>query len=67
MTEEKIQRINGLARKSRSEGLTEDEKKEQQKLRDEYRAAIKRSLIGDLENTYIETPDGKKTKVKRVK
>ena len=67
MTEEKIQRINELARKSRSEGLTEDEKKEQQKLRDEYRAAIKRSLIGDLENIYIETPDGKKTKVKRVK
>lgn len=67
MTEEKIQRINELARKSRSEGLTEDEKKEQQKLRDEYRAAIKRSLIGDLENTYIETPDGKKTKIKRVK
>ncbi len=67
MTEEKIQRINELARKSRSEGLTEDEKKEQQKLRDEYRAAVRRSLIGNLENTYIETPDGKKTKVKRVK
>lgn len=67
MTEEKIQRINELARKSRSEGLTEDEKKEQQKLRDKYRAAIKRSLIGNLENTYIETPDGKKTKIKRVK
>ena len=67
MTEEKIQRINELARKSRSEGLTEDEKKEQQKLIDEYRAAIKRSLIGNLENTYIETPDGKKTKIKRVK
>ena len=67
MTEEKIQRINELARKSRSEGLTEDEKKEQQKLRDEYRAAIKRTLIGNLENTYIETPDGKKTKIKRVK
>ena len=67
MTEEKIQRINELARKSRSEGLTEDEKKEQQKLRDEYRAAVRRSLIGSLENTYIETPDGKKTKVKRVK
>lgn len=67
MTDEKIQRINFLARKSRSEGLTEEEKKEQQALRDEYRASIRNSLIGNLDNTYIKTPDGKKTKIKRNK
>lgn len=67
MTEEKIKRINELARKSRSEGLSDDEKKEQQALRDEYRAAVRKSLLNDLDNTYIKTPDGKKTKIKRVK
>ena len=36
MTEEKIKRINELARKQKSEGLTEEEKQEQYVLRREY-------------------------------
>ena len=51
MTQEKINRINELARKSRTpEGLTEDEKAEQAKLRQEYRDGIKANLTGQLEN-----------------
>ena len=54
MTQEKIERINELARKSRTaEGLTEEEKAEQAALRQEYRDSIKASLIGHLENIEI--------------
>ena len=65
MTEEKINRINELARKQKSEGLTEEEKAEQFKLRREYIDAYKQSLIAQLENTYILEPDGTKRKVGR--
>ncbi|MBQ4119349.1 MAG: DUF896 domain-containing protein [Clostridia bacterium] len=65
MTEEKIKRINELARKQKNEGLTEQEKKEQYILRREYIDSFKQSLIGQLENTYIVEPDGTKRKVTR--
>ena len=65
MNEEKIKRINELARKQKSEGLTDEEKAEQYKLRREYIEAYKRSLISQLENTYIVEPDGTKRKVRR--
>ena len=67
MTEEKIQRINFLAKKSREEGLTDAEKEEQAQLRREYIDGFKRSLVGQLENTYIVEPDGTKRKVERKK
>ena len=51
VTQEQIDRINFLARKSRTEGLTEEEKKEQQILRAAYVAAFKESLVGTLEST----------------
>ena len=53
MTKEQIARINELARKQKAEGLTEEEKAEQLKLRGEYINAYKQSLIAQLENTYI--------------
>ena len=65
MTEEKIKRINELAREQKTEGLTEEEKAEQFKLRREYIDAYKQSLIAQLENTYILEPDGTKRKVGR--
>ena len=60
MTKEQIARINELARKQKAEGLTEEEKAEQLKLRGEYINAYKQSLIAQLENTYILEPDGTK-------
>ncbi len=63
MTQEKIDRINELARKSKNGGLTESEKAEQTELRNEYRRAVTGSLSASLENTYIMTPDGKKRRV----
>lgn len=67
MTEEKIDRINTLAHKAKSVGLTEDEKKEQAVLRREYIDSVKASLVGQLENTYIVDEKGNKRKVEKKK
>ncbi len=64
MTEEKINRINELAKKQKSIGLTEEEKAEQAVLRREYIDSFKQSLVNQLENTYIVEPDGTKRKLK---
>lgn len=62
MTQEKIDRINELARKSRtSEGLTELEKAEQTALRNEFRAAFKANLEAQLKNIEIVDDKGGKT------
>ena len=63
MTKEKIARINELAHKSKTTGLTEAEKAEQQALRKEYIEEWRRGTIELLENTYIVTPDGVKHKL----
>ena len=57
MTNEKIARINELARKSRAQGLTEQERAEQAALRREYIDAMKRSLKVQLDSTVLVEPD----------
>ena len=63
ITQEKIDRINFLARKSREEGLTEAEALEQKNLRAEYVAAFRKSLENTLDNTVIQRPDGTRERV----
>ena len=58
MDEQKISRINELYRKSKAEGLTEEEKKEQKLLRAEYLEAVRRNLRGQLNNIDVEQKDG---------
>lgn len=58
MDEQKISKINELYRKSKAEGLTEAEKKEQKLLRAEYLEAVRRNLRGQLNNIDIEQKDG---------
>ena len=58
MTNEKIARINELAKKSKTTGLTDAEKAEQQALRQEYVADVKASLRAQLNSTSIQEPDG---------
>ena len=65
MEQSKIDRINELARKARTEGLTAGEREEQQALRQEYIAAYRKSLTDILDNSYIQRPDGSKEKVRR--
>lgn len=56
--EEKIKRINELYHKSQAEGLTEEEKKEQQLLRSDYIASVRANLRGQLNNINIQNEDG---------
>ena len=58
-----IARINVLARKAKTEGLTPEEIAERDKLRRIYIDSVKASLVGQLDNTYIVYPDGTKKKV----
>lgn len=67
MEQEKIARINALARKAKAEGLTPEEIAERDALRKEYIADVKRSLVGQLENTTIVHPDGTRQKVQKKK
>lgn len=67
ITQEKIDRINALARKSKTpEGLTEAEKAEQAALRQEYVAAVRASLRGQLDNTYVVDAKGNKVPVREA-
>ena len=65
MEQKKIDRINELARKAKTEPLTQEEKEEQNQLRQEYLAGVRASLRGTLNNTVIETPDGNRKSLKR--
>lgn len=58
MQQDKIDRINALYHKSQSEGLTEEEKSEQAKLKKDYIEAIRQSLRGSLNNISIKEKDG---------
>ena len=58
MTQEKIQRINELYRKSQAEGLSEAERKEQDLLRKEYIANVKKNLRNQLNNIDMVNDDG---------
>ena len=63
ITQEKIDRINFLTRKSKTEGLTVAEKAEQEKLRREYIDAYKANLRAQLDNTVVVRPDGSKERL----
>lgn len=60
---EVIARINALAAKAKTEGLTEEELAERDKLRRIYIDSVKANLVGQLENTYVVGPDGQKRKI----
>ena len=62
---EVIARINELAAKAKTVGLTADETAERDKLRRIYIDNAKASLTGQLDNTYIVYPDGTKKKVQK--
>ena len=66
VTQKTIDRINELAKKAKSpEGLTPEEISELDALRKEYIAAWKQSLTSQLDNTYIQYPDGSRKKLSK--
>lgn len=62
--EERIARINELYHKSQAEGLSEDEKEEQARLRKEYVESIRANMRSQLDSIVIQNPDGSMEKLK---
>lgn len=65
MENSKLQRINELARIKKERELTAEETAERDALRKEYLDEWRKGAIEVLENTYIQTPDGKMHKLQR--
>ena len=65
ITDEQIKRINELYKKAKAEGLTEEEKAEQQLLRNEYIASFRANLRGTLDRIEVVNPDGSTTMLKK--
>lgn len=65
MDQKGIDRINELARKAKTEGLTEWEMEERSVLRRAYIDSVLGSLKSNLDNTYIMDENGKKEKLKK--
>lgn len=67
MEKQKLDRINELAKKSKTEELTAEEKAEQAALRQEYINEIRASFGAMLDNTVIQYPDGSRKSLKKDK
>ena len=65
MDQKGIDRINELARKAKTEGLTEEETQERARLRREYIDSVVGNLQGHLDNTYFVDEKGNKEKLKK--
>lgn len=65
VTNEQIARINELAKKAKSVGLTPEEEAERQALRADYIKTFRESLRGQLDNTVIVRPDGTRESLKK--
>ena len=65
VTQKDIDRINELARKSKTEGLTDAEKAEQKELRVKYINGFKASLESQLQGITVVEPDGSKHKLEK--
>jgi len=65
MEQSRIDRINELARKARTAGLTPEEEAERNELRNEYVAAVRLSLEAQLGNTYLVDEKGNKRKLQK--
>ena len=63
--EELIKKINALAKKSREAGLTDEEKEEQAKLRQEYIRMFRQGMENTMSNVYIMDKNGNKRKVEK--
>ena len=65
MKQEKIDRINELARLAKQRELTEEEQAERAALRQEYIAAFRGNLEAQLKSITIQHPDGSKKKLEK--
>ena len=65
MEQNKLDRINELAKIVKERPLTEEELAERKVLREEFLQEFRQSFGGILDNTYIERPDGSRENLKK--
>jgi len=65
METERLKRINELAKKAKTVGLTEEEIRERDILRKEYLAAFRQNMMQQLDNVYLADENGEKHKLPR--
>lgn len=65
--QEKLARINELAKKSKNEGLTEEEKVEQKKRRQEYLQTVRQSFTEQFKTMTVMDEEGQDVTPKKVK
>ncbi len=65
--EKLVKRINELAKKSREQGLSDEEKEEQNRLRQEYIKRFRYGMENTLTNVYIMDENGNKRKIEKKK
>lgn len=66
ISKQKLSRINALAKKSKTEGLSQEEKAEQQDLRKEYLQKVRASFKNEFKNMTVIDPEGKDVTPKKV-
>ncbi len=67
LSKEKLNRINQLAKKAKTKGLTEKEAKEQTALRKEYLQTFRTSMRSTIENTKVIDPNGNDVTPKKLR
>ncbi len=67
LSDKKLKRINFLAKKAKSSNLTDEEKKEQKQLRQEYLKNIRSSFKNQLEHVTVIDPEGNDVTPKKIK
>lgn len=67
LEENKIKRINELAKKAKTSGLSIEEAKEQSQLRSEYLKTFRSSMRDTIENVKVVDPDGNDVTPEKVK
>lgn len=67
MDKKLIERINALAKKSREQGLTDEEKQEQARLRAQYIAAFRAGAEQTLKSVYVVDKDGNEQPLQKAK
>lgn len=67
ISKEKLNRINALANKAKKEGLSQDEKEEQQTLRKEYLKNVRESFTNELKGMTVIDPKGNDVTPEKVK
>lgn len=67
ISKEKLNRINALANKEKTEGLSQKEKEEQQNLRKEYLQNVRASFKNEFKGMTVIDPEGNDVTPEKVK